>query len=373
MAREHARLLLRINQDQEFNALGPLQQWLYFRIIALPSLNNAGVFDVSVKKLVRLTAGVDREQIEDALRDLSTAGFLVFDDELDEAVVRSYMRNDGAPKQPKLMIAAARAARQATSPKVRSALAVELARMLPAVANDDASREVRDALAALDPSGQIALPEGSPSAAGKGIANPTGNPSQVTLPEEPIGEPVDLPDVEGEGEGGPSDDDHSRNVSTHFGSDDSSSDPSAGCNDDGAADEESDPTDTREDVEQLCRHLVDRLVANGVKRPRITKTWRREARLLLDSDGRDATKAHRLIDWCQDHHWWRSRVHSMTKFRADFDSMRQQANAAYERRGSSGPRRSTSDDAAASVQTLRRNPRPGAVGQQTALPAAGGF
>lgn len=99
---------------------------------------------------------------------------------------------------------------------------------------------------------------------------------------------------------------------------------------------ESEPTpdvvvEPREDVEALCRHLADRIEGNGSKRPRITKAWREQARLLVDRDGRDVDKAHRLIDWCQDHHHWRSRVQALPKFRSEYDAMRLQANAEHER------------------------------------------
>lgn len=131
----------------------------------------------------------------------------------------------------------------------------------------------------------------------------------------------------------------------------------------------------RPDVDKLCTALAEAMVANECKRPNITATWRREARLLLDTGGPDGKpvpldKALALVDWCQHHHWWRARVQSMKKFRADYDSMRLQALADWERQraGNSGgtrpPGRSTTDTRVADAQALkeRRRARQGIQG-----------
>lgn len=82
----------------------------------------------------------------------------------------------------------------------------------------------------------------------------------------------------------------------------------------------------RADVDALCERLVDRMIDNGSKPPTITTAWRREARLLLDKDGRDLDKALRLIDWCQQDSFWRANIHSMATFRRQYDALRLKAN-----------------------------------------------
>ena len=89
-----------------------------------------------------------------------------------------------------------------------------------------------------------------------------------------------------------------------------------------------DAADDREDVQSLCQHLADRIVANGSKQPTIAKGWIDAARLLLDRDARDLDEAHRLIDWCQDDSFWRTNVLSMPKFREKYDALRLKAGAA---------------------------------------------
>jgi hypothetical protein len=84
--------------------------------------------------------------------------------------------------------------------------------------------------------------------------------------------------------------------------------------------DESEPP--RADVEKICRHLADRIVDNGSRRPKITPTWRTEARLLLDKDGRTVEQVIKAIDWCQTDDFWRANVLSMPKLREKYDQLR---------------------------------------------------
>jgi hypothetical protein len=120
----------------------------------------------------------------------------------------------------------------------------------------------------------------------------------------------------------------------------------------------------RDDVERVCRHLADRIQGNGSKRPRITKTWRTEARLLLDVDGRTEDQIHRAIDWCQDNTFWRRNVMSMPKLRTQYDRMRLQAEEERGRASPSAgtPTRSTTDERVAQAQALKERRRARAAG-----------
>jgi hypothetical protein len=89
-------------------------------------------------------------------------------------------------------------------------------------------------------------------------------------------------------------------------------------------------SETRADIEQVCKHLADRIEANGSKRPTVTDTWRREARLLLDSDGRTVEQVTKAIDWCQSDSFWRANVRSMPKLRKQYDTLRLKAIAERE-------------------------------------------
>lgn len=88
------------------------------------------------------------------------------------------------------------------------------------------------------------------------------------------------------------------------------------------------PEPRRDDVEHICRHLAEKIIDNGCKPPKITDTWRREARLLLDRDGRTVEQVIRAIDWCQNDTFWRANILSMPTLRAKYDQLRLAAQRA---------------------------------------------
>jgi hypothetical protein len=80
--------------------------------------------------------------------------------------------------------------------------------------------------------------------------------------------------------------------------------------------------DDRPDVERVCRHLADRIEANGSRRPAIGKGWHDAARLLIDRDQITEAQIHAAIDWCQADDFWRSNILSMPKLREKYDQLR---------------------------------------------------
>lgn len=82
----------------------------------------------------------------------------------------------------------------------------------------------------------------------------------------------------------------------------------------------------RDDVEQLCTRLAEWIVKNGNKAPTVGKRWRDAARLLIDVDERELSKALALIEWSQRNEFWRRNIQSMSKFREKYDALRLQAN-----------------------------------------------
>src|SRR6185312_955745 len=75
----------------------------------------------------------------------------------------------------------------------------------------------------------------------------------------------------------------------------------------------------RLDVESLCTALRDRMIGNGCKPPTITQAWRDAARRLLDLDKRRYEDALNLLQWSQDHHFWKGNIQSLPKFREKYD------------------------------------------------------
>lgn len=90
-------------------------------------------------------------------------------------------------------------------------------------------------------------------------------------------------------------------------------------------------SDNRPDVEALCTRLHERVTANGFN-VTITPTWRQQARLLLDTDGRELDKALALIDWATSDEFWRANIQSMPKFRQKYNQLRLRATEDWKRR-----------------------------------------
>lgn len=84
---------------------------------------------------------------------------------------------------------------------------------------------------------------------------------------------------------------------------------------------------SRDDVEQICRYLADRLVATGSKRPRITAKWRDAARLLIDRDGVTVDQALKAIDWAHANDFWQAHILTPMKLREKYETLRRQAMA----------------------------------------------
>lgn len=94
------------------------------------------------------------------------------------------------------------------------------------------------------------------------------------------------------------------------------------------------PEPHRPDVEKICEHLADGMVANGSKRPTVTDEWRRQARLLLDEERTPpitVEKVINLIDWALNDTFWRANIQSMPKFRAKYDQLRLKALEEHDR------------------------------------------
>lgn len=84
-------------------------------------------------------------------------------------------------------------------------------------------------------------------------------------------------------------------------------------------------------VENLCSLLASLVEANGRPRHLVnwpSEAWRKDCRLMLESDKRPVDEIEQLIRWCQADAFWRSNVLSMPKFRAQYDQLRLKAGPA---------------------------------------------
>ena len=120
------RIWRRIWTDSEFEPLSPDAKWTYVMLCSQPEYNSAGLLTVALKRWARYT-GISQERVLAAVQELDAAGFVVFDEENDQLLVRTKMRNDtlrgGSWKNHK---GALTTCLKAISPRIRVALAGEI-------------------------------------------------------------------------------------------------------------------------------------------------------------------------------------------------------------------------------------------------------
>lgn len=306
MARTEARLHIDLWREG-LDGLGPHAKLMYCVLLTEPTLNLAGVGAVRVSRWARNASLTDREAAK-ALGELVDGGWIVVDEDTEEVLVRTLIRNDGIVKQPYMLKGALAQAVVTKSGRLRGVLAGELRKLPPRkpdAVSGKTGRTVKypdpHAVAdELDPRGSVPPPER--------VSTPSENPSETLF--EPSGDPPRENPFEREGGRGSTSPTQELVPSTAH-----------------AADPKRE--EHREDVESLCEHLRRRIVGNGSKPPADSALngWRRAARLLLDKDGRDLAEAHRLIDWCQDDDFWCSNIGGMPKFREQYDKLRLRAKA----------------------------------------------
>ncbi|WET76876.1 hypothetical protein P3102_22495 [Amycolatopsis sp. QT-25] len=183
MARDHARIYLRIWNDKEFVALSLAAKMIYVQLMTQVKLSYAGALDLSVKRWSRTHPDLDLAEVRAALSELDAARFVVIDQDTEELLVRSFIRNDELYKQPNMLRGALRVAFEIESPILRAALAAEL-RRLPVEITGPAPLVAAEAL-------EAGAPELPPEVKAAMTIRGTGRPPAATQPA--TGQPAEPP------------------------------------------------------------------------------------------------------------------------------------------------------------------------------------
>ena len=129
MARGHGRILTSIWDDVDFLALNEQEQRLYLFLISQPNLNHAGLLDLTLRRWSRKARGLTSAELEKLLQSLEAARFIVLDDDTEELLIRSFIRNDGVWRMPKVMGAMVSGALEISSKRLQQALLAEVDRI----------------------------------------------------------------------------------------------------------------------------------------------------------------------------------------------------------------------------------------------------
>lgn len=182
MAREHARVATSIWSDPDWRTLTVAAQHLYLMLLSQPNTTQCGSLPYTPRRWAQMAADHTAADVDAALAELAAARFVIVDEETDEALIRTFVRNDGVLTQPNVAKNAVGAAEAILSPTLR----YELARDLDRHAEDLAELKGWDRFAGwvksnLNPSPNPSVnPSLNPS--GKGCPTPAPSPSPTPVP-----------------------------------------------------------------------------------------------------------------------------------------------------------------------------------------------
>lgn len=189
MARKFAQILVTIWDDDDFLDLAAHEQWLYLHLATHADLTYTGVMDWRPRKITPKAADLTLDDITVAAGVLAAKHYLVIDEDTEEVLVRSFMRNDGLLKQKNMGAAVAKAYSSIGSRTLSGVVVHELRRLHTENPNWGSWDALSNVLAkrSLDPS-EIApanpLEKGSVIPFGMGSRKVSGGPSD-SPPNDP--------------------------------------------------------------------------------------------------------------------------------------------------------------------------------------------
>jgi hypothetical protein len=126
VARDRASIRLDIWADSEWRDLDDVEQFLYFQLLAHPTLSYAGVADWRPGRIAMFSKNGSAAEVRRRAEGLQAHNFVLIDDESEEILVRSFVKHDGLLKQPKLAVSMANAYAAIASRKIREVVAYEV-------------------------------------------------------------------------------------------------------------------------------------------------------------------------------------------------------------------------------------------------------
>ena len=187
MARSHGRLATAI-WEGDFRDVTRRAQGTFAFLISQPDLSQAGLIGLRVRRWAKAAKGYTADDVWSDLRELEAARYILIDEEEEEVLVRTFIRNDGVWRQPNVMLKAGEDAREISSPKLRAAFLIELDRLpldeLPDEAKGKAERSPREIVGGVVETVRKAfadrpqyVPDPPKDPSGKGSAKGSDNPS----------------------------------------------------------------------------------------------------------------------------------------------------------------------------------------------------
>lgn len=129
MAREYAAVRHAMFAVPEWRKLSVRAQHLYLLLLAHPELSYAGVVDWRPNRLRQFAKGWSQPDFFIAAVELADSGWVVIDDETEEAMIRTFLRDDRVLEQSHLAVAMIKAYNAIASEEIRAAIIHELVQL----------------------------------------------------------------------------------------------------------------------------------------------------------------------------------------------------------------------------------------------------
>lgn len=129
MARDYAQIFTAIWKDADFRALDSGAQRVYLLLVTQPDISAAGTLGLTINRWSRFAEDTTRSGIEKDLYALEESGFICFDEETEELLVRTFIKHDRGYGNSKRRGAIIDTARLVNSAKLRAALWSEFAKL----------------------------------------------------------------------------------------------------------------------------------------------------------------------------------------------------------------------------------------------------
>ncbi|MCC3766029.1 hypothetical protein [Streptomyces sp. UNOC14_S4] len=126
MPRGHGRIDAEIWDNPNFLKLDEKAQRLYLFLICQPDVTHTGVLPLTLSRWAQTASGLTPASLRETLQALAQADLVAVDHTTDELLICGYARTTRIWKQPRIMGAMVRAARQITSPSLRARLRADI-------------------------------------------------------------------------------------------------------------------------------------------------------------------------------------------------------------------------------------------------------
>jgi hypothetical protein len=170
MARDHGRVESALwYEDQDWRALDGPAQRLYLMLISEPNITWAGTVALTVRRWAGTSTDSSIDTVMQSLKTLEHARYIAVDEDTEELLVRTFIKNNGVHKQPRVFMAAADQAARIASRPLRYVLASELSTVDLGTLTPVVRRQVEPRLKDLVTTLNEGLPHGLPHGLANGL------------------------------------------------------------------------------------------------------------------------------------------------------------------------------------------------------------